>query len=131
LNYFIINQFSSEYPSNIYFNIFIPGFDTIFYPIKEGRRHGVYAAYVDPAMLRPTLVVRKYAYVKRVLIDENKRAYGVEYDHHGRPNKALATKEVIISAGAMNSPKILMLSGVGPKNDLLKLGVTYWPCLSY
>ncbi len=104
-------------------NTFLPGFDTIFYPIKDGRRHGVYAAYIDPAQQRSSLVVRKYAYVKKVLIDENKRAYGVEYDQHSKPHIARASKEVIVSAGAMNSPKILMLSGVGPKEELLRYGV--------
>lgn len=100
------------------------GFDTIFYPIKYGRRNGVYGSFLEPALAHSRLTVRKYAYVKRVLIDGNNRAYGVEYDHHNRPLTALAKKEVIVSAGSMNTPKILLLSGVGPKKHLTTMGVS-------
>lgn len=50
-------------------------------------------------------------------------AYGVEYDRHGRRRMAYATKEVIISAGTVESAKLLMLSGIGPKTHLADLGV--------
>jgi choline dehydrogenase len=59
----------------------------------------------------------------KILIDNNNRAYGVEYERHGNDKRAYSNKEVILSAGAMNSPKILLLSGVGPKQDLEYLGV--------
>lgn len=51
------------------------------------------------------------------------RAVGVEYIRHGVKRRAFATKEVIISAGAMNSPQVLMLSGIGPKEHLESLNV--------
>lgn len=58
----------------------------------------------------------------------NNMAYGVEYVRHGRVETAIATKEVILSAGTLGSSKLLMLSGVGPRGHLDELGVTreYW-----
>jgi choline dehydrogenase-like flavoprotein len=59
----------------------------------------------------------------QVLINELNVAYGVEYDWHGRQRVAYAAKEVVISAGAIMSPQILMLSGIGPKDHLEYFGV--------
>lgn len=64
-----------------------------------------------------------YNYSK-VLIDDNKRAYGVLFAHDGQQLTAKATKEVILSAGAVNSPKLLMLSGIGPRWHLEQHGVS-------
>lgn len=61
---------------------------------------------------------------KKILIDGTNRAYGVEYDWHGKTEFAYAHREVILSAGAMMSPQLLMLSGIGPKKHLQDLGVT-------
>lgn len=63
-------------------------------------------------------------YVNRVLIDaKSKRAWGVEYLYKGRMIRAFAKKEVIVSAGTINTPKILMLSGVGPAKHLQDLSI--------
>ncbi|XP_068086553.1 glucose dehydrogenase [FAD, quinone] isoform X2 [Anabrus simplex] len=63
-------------------------------------------------------------YVTRILINpETKQAYGVEYEHGDRRNFAIARKEVIISGGTINSPQLLLLSGIGPKDDLAELGI--------
>lgn len=51
-------------------------------------------------------------------------AYGVEYVRHGRIENAIATKEVVLSAGTLGSSKLLMLSGVGPRQHLEELGVS-------
>ena len=51
----------------------------------------------------------------------------MEYTRHGRVKQALATKEVIVSAGTLNSPKLLMLSGIGPREHLQSLNVNYLP----
>jgi choline dehydrogenase len=60
-----------------------------------------------------------------VLINERNETYGVEYVRHGENKIAYATKEVILSAGAIGSPKILMQSGIGPREDLENVGVSY------
>lgn len=99
------------------------GFDVVNYPIKNGRRFGVYGAMINAIRTRPTLTIRKFSMVKRILIDNNNRAYGVEYERHGHEKRAYSNKEVIVSAGIMNSPKILMLSGVGPREHLEGLDV--------
>ena len=71
---------------------------------------------------------------KQVLIDENNRAYGVQYYQHGQYRTATASKEVILSSGSIQSAKLLMLSGIGPKDHLEELGVIlimwilYWFC---
>jgi len=59
-----------------------------------------------------------------VLLDGSNRAYGVEYVQDGLVRTARASKEVILSAGAIQSPKLLMLSGIGPREDLEQLDVS-------
>lgn len=64
------------------------------------------------------------AHVTRVLIDpKTKLAYGVEFRRDGTMHRVRATREVILSGGAINSPQLLMLSGVGPKEHLRSLGI--------
>ncbi len=64
-----------------------------------------------------------------MLIDDRKRAYGVEYRRHGKVRTVYATKEVIVSAGAINSPQLLLLSGIGPRKHLNSMGVSR--CVKY
>ena len=64
-----------------------------------------------------------FSEVSKVVLDSNKRATGVELERFGRKMTFSANKEVIISAGALSSPKILMLSGIGPKDHLKEMGV--------
>lgn len=66
-------------------------------------------------------------------MDEGKRAYGVTYYRHGLTKFARATKEIILSAGAVMSPKILMNSGIGPTQHLEEIGVNldYWSVKSH
>lgn len=87
--------------------------------IKDGQRCGAARAYLIPALARPNLDVRTNARVKRIIIENNK-AIGVEVDIKGTLQTILANKEVILSAGALQSPQILMLSGVGDKTQLQK-----------
>lgn len=60
----------------------------------------------------------------QVLINSNKEAYGVEFEINGDVYQVGATKEVIVSGGTINSPQILMLSGIGPRKHLESLGVS-------
>lgn len=62
-------------------------------------------------------------FIFKVLFDSQNRAIGVEYLHHGTVRKAYARREVILSAGSIQSAKILMLSGIGPKSELDRLNV--------
>lgn len=93
------------------------------FTIKNQKRHSTAAAFLKPAMSRPNLKVITRALVKQVLI-QNDRAVGVEFlTHNNTSHKAQASKEVILSAGAFQSPQLLMLSGVGPHEELKKQGI--------
>ena len=89
---------------------------------KNGRRWSCADAYLRPAMKRDNLEVITRAQVQRLELD-GKRATGVVYRRRGREHVARAGREVILSAGAFNSPQILMLSGIGPAEHLREVGV--------
>ncbi|XP_071050379.1 glucose dehydrogenase [FAD, quinone]-like [Onthophagus taurus] len=92
--------------------------------VKDGIRHSSSRAYLHPISSRPNLFVKKFAHVKKILIEPNtKRAYGVEFVKNGVTQVARAKMEVIISAGAIGSPQLLMLSGIGPRNHLKSVGI--------
>jgi choline dehydrogenase-like flavoprotein len=89
---------------------------------KRGRRWSAADAFLHPVEDRANLVVETSAHARRVAI-EGDRATGVEYEYRGTRVTALAEREVILSAGAFNSPQLLMLSGVGPADHLREHGV--------
>ncbi|XP_017142444.1 glucose dehydrogenase [FAD, quinone] isoform X1 [Drosophila miranda] len=91
----------------------------------KGRRHSAFRAYIEPIRKqRRNLHILTLARATRLLIDEaTKSAYGVELLHQGRRHRVRARKEVILSAGAFNSPQLLMLSGIGPADNLKAIGV--------
>ena len=89
--------------------------------IFRGRRWSASKAYLDPARGRPNLTIRTRAFVTRILFDGD-RATGVEYVHRGRSRRVEAG-EVVLSGGAINSPQLLQLSGVGPAEPLGALGI--------
>jgi choline dehydrogenase len=95
-----------------------------FYQVtqKRGRRCSTAAAYLKPALGRPNLTVRTGAHATRLLI-EGRRVTGVEYIQSGRTEKAEASAEVILSGGSINSPQLLMLSGIGPARQLQQAGI--------
>jgi choline dehydrogenase len=78
----------------------------------QGRRCSAARAYLHPAMVRPNLRVRTGVHVQRILLD-GQRAVGVEYRDRSGVHQVFAGAEVILSAGAMNSPQLLQLSGIG------------------
>lgn len=89
---------------------------------KGGFRMSAARAYVGPAKRRANLTIEKHALVTRVLFD-GKRATGVAYTQKGKLRQVAAGREVILSAGAINSPQILQLSGVGPTAVLQRHGI--------
>ncbi|KAF5272017.1 hypothetical protein FQR65_LT04998 [Abscondita terminalis] len=92
--------------------------------MRRGSRCSTAKAFLRPVRLRKNLHVAMHAHVSRVLIDSvSRKAHGVEFLRGGKLHRARATKEVILCAGAVNSPQILMVSGVGPKDHLEKLKI--------
>ncbi|MCM2252968.1 MAG: choline dehydrogenase [Ramlibacter sp.] len=89
---------------------------------RNGERFSAAKAYLAPNRGRPNLQVITHAHVTRVVL-EGRRAAGVEYRQHGQVKQLKAAREVLISAGALMSPKILMLSGIGPGAQLQAHGV--------
>ncbi|OYW45939.1 MAG: choline dehydrogenase [Sphingomonadales bacterium 32-68-7] len=89
---------------------------------KNGRRHSAAVAYLHPAMSRANLTVEKRAMATRILWD-GKKAIGVEFEQNGVRRKVMAAREVILAAGAVESPKLLEISGVGQGALLQELGV--------
>ena len=90
--------------------------------IRNGRRCSAAVAYLRPVMKRPNLTVKTGLFVTRIVI-ENGRATGIEVIEQGQARRIEATSEVILTAGAIGSPKLLMLSGVGPAAHLRDKGV--------
>ena len=88
---------------------------------KNGARHSAARAYLGTAAPRPNLQIATGALVERIIISEG-RATGVAWTEKGRPQSANAG-EIIISAGALASPKLLMLSGIGPGAELARHGI--------
>ena len=89
--------------------------------IGDARRCSSAVAFLDPAKSRPNLTIRTQALVTNIVF-QGDRAIGVDYMKFGKIKRALAG-EVVLSAGALNSPRILMLSGVGPEAELNRHGI--------
>ena len=90
---------------------------------KSGGRCSSARAFLYPLKKRKNLHVLTFAHVTRVLINHNNHAYGVEFDHFGQRKQVFARREIVLSAGSVNSPQLLMLSGIGPRRHLQKLGI--------
>jgi choline dehydrogenase len=97
------------------------GFGPMEQTVWRGRRWSTANAYLRPALRRPNVTLR-HGLVQRVLF-EGKKAVGVEMKTGGRLQQLRAGKEVILSASSINSPKILMLSGVGDRQQLQSHGI--------
>ncbi|XP_075431004.1 choline dehydrogenase, mitochondrial [Ascaphus truei] len=90
--------------------------------IYKGQRWSSASAYLHPVISRPNVSAEEQTLVTKILF-EGTKAIGVEYIKNGQKKKAYASKEVILSGGAINSPQLLMLSGIGNADDLRKLGI--------
>ncbi|OXA60509.1 Glucose dehydrogenase [FAD, quinone] [Folsomia candida] len=101
----------------------VTGFSPFQMTINKGIRWSTARAYLKPASRRTNLHIFLYSHVHTVLFDEQKRAIGVEYGANGLRHIVYCRKEVILSAGTIGSAKILLLSGIGPKEDLEEIGI--------
>jgi len=90
--------------------------------VGDGERWSTAKGYLEPALSRTNLTVRTQSVVTRVLVHAQ-RAHGVEYLRHGHLEQAVARCEIILCAGAIQSPKLLMLSGIGPAQRLRQFGI--------
>lgn len=100
-------------------------YGTGFYQVtcRDGRRRSSAVSFLHPVSSRPNLTLRTHARVSRVVI-EGTKAVGLELmERSGSAKMIRANKEVIISSGAINSPRLLMLSGIGPADELKALGI--------
>jgi len=91
--------------------------------IRRGSRCSTAKGFLRPIKERKNLHIALDSYVLKVLIDDNKTAYGVRVKRYGKIYNILARKEVILSAGTLNSAQLLMLSGVGRKDHLTDLKI--------
>ena len=90
--------------------------------VRDGKRLSVFRTYVFPYMDRPNLTVLTHALVTKLTL-EGKRATGVEIAYDGKIQSINAGLEVVLSLGAIHTPKVLMLSGVGDQAELQRLGI--------
>ncbi|MCY6381577.1 choline dehydrogenase [Hoeflea prorocentri] len=97
------------------------GFGPMEQTIYRGKRWSAANAYLKPALKRPNLRLVK-GLARRIVI-ENGQATGVEIQRNGKPEIVKANREVIVAASAFNSPKLLMLSGIGPAGHLKEHGI--------
>lgn len=98
------------------------GFCRMDMSVRDGVRCSTARAYLKPALTRPNLALRMHALTTRVLL-EGRKAVGVEYRLGETVRRVRARREVILSASSFNSPKLLMLSGIGPAGHLRAHGV--------
>ncbi len=97
------------------------GFGLMEQTVHNGRRWSTASAYLRPALKRPNVELLR-CFARKVVI-ENGRAVGVEIERAGRIEVVKANREVIVSASSFNSPKLLMLSGIGPGAHLKDMGI--------
>jgi choline dehydrogenase len=90
---------------------------------RDFKRASAFTAYIDPVKQQRSNLTIRYGSLATRLILEGKRAVGVEYQENGAVQQARAAGEIIVSMGALNTPKILLLSGIGPAEQLQQFGI--------
>jgi len=98
------------------------GFGWAQWTIRDGRRDSTARAYLHPALRRPNLTVATRALAKRIVLKGN-RAAGVKFQQGGTEVSAWAVREVILCGGSINTPQLLMLSGIGDPDQLRQFGI--------
>lgn len=99
------------------------GFGKFDFTIKKGKRWSTSYAFLRPVLSRPNLTVETRALTRRILIEKG-RAVAVEFQQGSSVRTARAAREIIICAGTVNSPQLLLLSGIGPADELAAHGIT-------
>ncbi len=102
------NDYNAEHPE---------GIGRLQVTIKDGKRMSAARAYLRPAMQRGNVEVRVAAHVTRVIL-QGEAARGVEYVQAGKTQQVVAAREVILAGGVINTPQLLMLSGIGDPGEL-------------
>lgn len=101
------------------------GFSRVQATMQNGKRHSAAKAFLAPVRNRPNLNILIEARVTKILIDpKEKKAFAVEFIKDGNKHRVSTKKEIILSAGAINSPQLLMLSGIGPQKELEHLNIS-------
>jgi choline dehydrogenase len=90
--------------------------------VCDGKRRSIYRSYVYPLMVQPNITVLTGAVAARIIFDR-RRATGVEFHYKGKTVRVEATREVILSLGAIHTPKLLMQSGIGEEAELKRAGI--------
>lgn len=98
------------------------GFGKFDFTIRNGKRWSTSHAFLRPVLKRKNLVVETRALSRRILI-ENGRATGIEFEQNGKLRTVRARRDIILSAGTVNSPQLLLLSGIGPTDELASHGI--------
>ena len=98
------------------------GFGPYQLTIHKGRRWSAASAYLHPVLSRPNLTIESHAHVTRILF-ENKRAVGVEFVQKKQRIQARAEREVLLCGGAVNTPQVLLLSGIGDPEILRRFDI--------
>ncbi len=98
------------------------GFTWIQQTIRNGRRCSAAVAYLRPALRRPNVTLETDALVTRLVI-ENGRAAGLEFSRRGELRTVRCEREILLAGGVINSPQVLMLSGIGPADELAAHGI--------
>ncbi|XP_037292672.1 glucose dehydrogenase [FAD, quinone] [Manduca sexta] len=102
---------------------FQTGFTRSQATVRDGLRCSTAKAFLRPVSQRRNLHISLHSLVEKVLIDENNTAYGVKFVKRGQHKIIKASKEVILSAGSIQSPQLLMLSGIGDAQHLKEVGI--------
>ncbi|XP_037032455.1 glucose dehydrogenase [FAD, quinone]-like [Bradysia coprophila] len=100
------------------------GFSQVQATMRRGKRCSAAKAYLTPVKNRPNLFISTKSRVTKILIDQTRnQAYGVEFTYNKIKYQINATKEIVLSAGTIASPQLLMLSGIGPKEHLEEFNI--------
>jgi 4-pyridoxate dehydrogenase len=110
------------YPLTDDYNAQTEGFGRTQFNLRNGKRHSGARAYLRGIMQRPNLTLHTRSLARRVLLSGAK-ATGIEYERNGVVTNASAAREVLLSGGSFNTPQLLMLSGIGPADQLRGLGI--------